>query len=147
MNKRGFTIIELIVVIAIIAVLAAIVMVNVTVYIAKARDARRTADIRQVQVALAMYYTDNGFYPTSPDNTLIGALNGILNPKYIGNIPVSPSGADYHYYNNNTPSAQYYAIEVTYETKPWCYACAGPAANCADGIGYWAPPLTRNMCH
>ena len=40
MNKqKGFTIIELIVVIAIIAVLAAIVMVNVTKYIAQGKDA------------------------------------------------------------------------------------------------------------
>jgi prepilin-type N-terminal cleavage/methylation domain-containing protein len=46
MNKqRGFTIIELIVVIAIIAILAAIVLVNVTVYINKAKDARINSDI------------------------------------------------------------------------------------------------------
>ena len=46
MNKqKGFTIIELIVVIAIIAILAAIVLVNVTSYINKAKDAAIKSDL------------------------------------------------------------------------------------------------------
>ena len=47
-NKKGFTIIELIVVIAIIAILAAIVLVNVTVYINKAKDARIKSDLASI---------------------------------------------------------------------------------------------------
>jgi len=51
MNKsKGFTIIELIVVIAIIAILAAIVLVNVTVYINKAKDARVKSDLGSIAV-------------------------------------------------------------------------------------------------
>jgi type II secretion system protein G len=64
-NKRGFTIIELIVVIAIIAVLAGIVISSVNIYTAKARDAKRMADLRQISKALELYKIDNGQYPST----------------------------------------------------------------------------------
>ena len=58
MNKqKGFTIIELIVVIAIIAILAAIVLVNVTVYINKAKDARINSDIGNIAMGMAGCYS------------------------------------------------------------------------------------------
>ncbi len=57
MNKqKGFTIIELIVVIAIIAVLAAVVMVNVTQYIAKGRDASIKANYSTMMTNAADYF-------------------------------------------------------------------------------------------
>ena len=62
-NQKGFTIIELIVVIAIIAVLAAVVLVNVQGYIAKARNAKRLSDITGYIKALTLYYADNSSYP------------------------------------------------------------------------------------
>jgi prepilin-type N-terminal cleavage/methylation domain-containing protein len=56
MNKtKGFTIIELIVVIAIIAVLAAIVMVNVTQYINKGKDAAVQGNLASVMTNAAVY--------------------------------------------------------------------------------------------
>lgn len=64
-NKKGFTIIELIVVIAIIAVLAAIVVVNVRGYTIKARNDARIATLVAAQKALVMYYADNGNYPST----------------------------------------------------------------------------------
>ncbi|MDP2741313.1 MAG: prepilin-type N-terminal cleavage/methylation domain-containing protein [bacterium] len=57
MNKsKGFTIIELIVVIAIIAVLAAIVMVNVTSYIAKGKDVSIKGNLSTALTNAAVYY-------------------------------------------------------------------------------------------
>ena len=57
MNKqKGFTIIELIVVIAIIAVLAAIVLVNVTQYIAKGRDAAIKGNLSSIMTNAAAYF-------------------------------------------------------------------------------------------
>ena len=53
MNKqKGFTIIELIVVIAIIAILASIVLVNVTQYINKAKDAAIKSDMSNISVGM-----------------------------------------------------------------------------------------------
>ncbi len=57
MNKsRGFTIIELIIVIAIIAVLAAIVLVNVTQYIGKSKDAAIEGNMASLMTSAAAYY-------------------------------------------------------------------------------------------
>ena len=52
----GFTLIELLVVIAIIGLLATIVMVSLNTARGKARDARRMGDIKQMMLALEMYY-------------------------------------------------------------------------------------------
>ena len=60
--KKGFTIIELIVVIAVIAVLGTIVMVSVNGYIAKGRDARRKNDLSNIARALVVYYEKVGNY-------------------------------------------------------------------------------------
>jgi prepilin-type N-terminal cleavage/methylation domain-containing protein len=63
MNKqKGFTIIELIVVIAIIAVLTAIVLVNVTSYINKAKDAKINSNLANMATGMASCYASTSTY-------------------------------------------------------------------------------------
>jgi type II secretion system protein G len=64
MKQKGFTLIELLVVISIIGLLASVVLVSLNGARAKARDARRIADLHQMVVALELYYNANGFYPS-----------------------------------------------------------------------------------
>jgi type II secretion system protein G len=64
-KQKAFTLIELLVVIAIIGLLASIVLMALNTARGKARDAKRKADIRQIMLALEMYYDDNGEYPAS----------------------------------------------------------------------------------
>jgi prepilin-type N-terminal cleavage/methylation domain-containing protein len=64
--RKGFTLIELLVVIAIIGILSATVLVSLNTARGKARDARRLADVRQIQTALELYYHTHGSYPASP---------------------------------------------------------------------------------
>ncbi len=83
-TMKGFTLIELLVVIAIIGILSSIVTVSLNAARQKARDVRRISDIRQLQMALQMYYNAN-------DATYPAALEGNLNPLYISAVPMDPA--------------------------------------------------------
>lgn len=63
MNKKGFTLIELLVVIAIIGLLSTLAVVALGSARTKARDSKRLADLKQLQTALELYYTDQNAYP------------------------------------------------------------------------------------
>ncbi|MFH0806246.1 MAG: prepilin-type N-terminal cleavage/methylation domain-containing protein [Candidatus Brennerbacteria bacterium] len=68
-NQKGFTLIEMLVVVAIVGLLSSVVVVGVGGAREKARDAKRVADIRQIQTYLEAEY-DNGYpaqvtWPTS----------------------------------------------------------------------------------
>ena len=67
MSKRGFTLIELLVVISIIGLLSTFAVAAFSNAQAKARDAKRISDIRQIKTALELYYDDNGKYPQTSE--------------------------------------------------------------------------------
>ncbi len=93
----GFTLIELLVVIAIIGLLSTLSIVALNTARAKARDTRRQTDVREIQVALEMYYSDLNQYP--PSGTLAastslssgGFLNIASGTVYMGNVPTNPT--------------------------------------------------------
>ncbi|MBI2054021.1 MAG: type II secretion system protein GspG [Candidatus Staskawiczbacteria bacterium] len=67
-KTKGFTIIEIVVVIAIIAVLAGIVMVNVSSFTKKAKVTAARADVRQLVIAMELYRAKNGQLPPLGDS-------------------------------------------------------------------------------
>lgn len=77
--KKGFTIIELLIVIAIIVILAGLVLTNIQGAQAKARDATRLGDIDSVATALEVFHNENGYYPStiSTDSTAADYVPGI----------------------------------------------------------------------
>ncbi len=100
MQKKGFTLIELLVVIAIIGLLATLAVVSFSNATAKTRDAKRKADLVQMQKVLELYMNENGSYPSTSNNWwgncgnfgnhgLTGATAYIPNvaPRYIGQLP------------------------------------------------------------
>lgn len=88
-NKKGFTLIELLVVIAIIGILSSVVLASLNSARQKSRDARRVADVKQLQLALELYYDSNSsVYPT--------ALSALA-PNYIAVVPTDPNGGAYQY--------------------------------------------------
>jgi len=70
--KKGFTLVELLVVIAIIAILSTLSVVALNSARTKARDARRLSDIKQIRTALEMYFDSNMAYPDPTASTTIG---------------------------------------------------------------------------
>lgn len=89
-RKQGFTLIELLVVIAIIGMLAATVLVSLGTARAKGRDAKRIADLKNIELAMQLYADSNqGRVPLT--------LND-LSPNYIKTLPIDPNtGAAYGY--------------------------------------------------
>ena len=82
-DKKGFTIIELIVVVAIIAVLAAIVLVNVTSYINRGKDAAIKGNLSSLMTDAVVIFEAKGSY-NSLGNTVCGgskwsAVNSAIN--------------------------------------------------------------------
>src|ERR1700722_14262600 len=65
MRQRGFTLIEIMVVVVILAVLGALVVPKILENVDKARVTRAQSDIRAIQTALDLYRLDNFKYPTT----------------------------------------------------------------------------------
>ena len=98
--KRGFTLIELLVVIAIIGILSSIVLASLNTARLKSRDARRIADLKQLQLAMQLFYDANSSYPT----TTLAALA----PTYIQTIPKDPVGNVSYYFDSLNSGASYH---------------------------------------
>lgn len=79
-NKRGFTIVELLIVIVVIGILAALVITTFNGIQQKGRDTERQTDIKALHGQLEAYYAQNGRYPTSND---LGT-NSANNVTFIG---------------------------------------------------------------
>lgn len=88
-NKRGFTLIELLVVIAIIGILSSVVLASLNSARQKSRDARRISDVKQLQLALELYFDSNSQYPAGT------ALTPLTAGDFIASLPIDPlnSGA------------------------------------------------------
>ena len=106
-RNRGFTLIELLVVIAIIGILSSVVLASLNSARQKSRDARRIGDIKQLQLALEMYYDSNNGYPSTASST------DALVPDYIPVKPTDPQGGDYDYAADGTTN---YVLRATLES-------------------------------
>ncbi|AFS53198.1 general secretion pathway protein GspG [Leptospirillum ferriphilum YSK] len=104
-DDRGFTLIEIMVVIFIIALLAALVVPKIIGRTEEAKRVSAKAQIREIENALNLYHLDNGNYPTT-EQTLDALIKKPTTPPvpnnykdggYISKIPKDPWGHPYIY--------------------------------------------------
>jgi len=101
---KGFNLIELLIVLAIIGVLASFLLTNFIGAKARARDAQRKSDLRQIQSALELYRTDQGSYPKDVDMPACGGSLTFTDPvtlsitTYIQKMPCDPLSATSYSY-------------------------------------------------
>lgn len=130
-NKKGFTLIELLVVIAIIGVLASIVLASLNNARRKSRDARRITDIKQIQLALELYFDVQNpvAYPAASatcDATTAYGLQ-VLATTHIPSLPRDPNAAaGSNCYNYATPAS---GTITTYHLGALLEEVGNPALN------------------
>lgn len=66
-NNKGFTIVELLIVIVVIGILALLVITTYSGIQAKARNSKRSTDIASIQTQLEAFFSENGYYPSRTD--------------------------------------------------------------------------------
>jgi len=119
-NKKGFTLIEMLIVVAIIGILSALILVGLSSFRTRGRDARRIADVKQVQNGLEIYYTKNLKYPTVTSGSPASRwteLTTALTGAGIGltQVPKDPLEPDSSYDYKDGNNQQNYVIAVTLE--------------------------------
>ena len=112
MKSKGFTLIEIAVVLAIIAILAAILTPIVTSYIDQARVTRANADTKKIAEAVLLYKRDTSVFPGYATYANATAFNGIglqdcltsdgSTPTFSSGTPCTSTGDLFHYLNVNT---------------------------------------------
>lgn len=116
-RRKGFTLIEMLVVVAIIGLLASVVVVGLGSSRTKARDSKRIADIHQLQTLMELNYTNSGGY----DCDVVKTSDKYLDPS--GNQPT---------YGCNSPTENSYTVWACLEeadnemTQTQC-----PGASCS----------------
>ncbi|MEN9725951.1 MAG: hypothetical protein RL434_317 [Pseudomonadota bacterium] len=104
-SQRGFTLIEVMVVVVILGILAAIVVPRIMSRPDEARIIKTRQDLRAIEAALDLYKLDNFNYPTTAQGmealvTKPGGLAAGANWReggYLAKLPVDPWGGEYQY--------------------------------------------------
>lgn len=87
-NNKGFTLIEVLIVISIIGILSSLTLLGLGTFRSSGRDVRRVTDLRQITNALELYYAKVGNYPSTANwETEILKTNGGV----LDSLPKDPN--------------------------------------------------------
>lgn len=147
-NKvRGFTLIELMIVMVILAVLAA---VGTSAFISsqkKSRDSARKSNLKAIVTALELYYNDKGKYPTDDAAGKMRGCGDDLNPSacepnsafsdangtiYMEILPTDPLSKRRYYYESSADNEFQLYASLENDQDPGLITTTH---NCASGVG------------
>lgn len=92
-NKKGFTLVELIIVIAILGILTAIAVPKFSGFTTKAKTGADTANIKTIQNAVHVYEAEKGEYPDTATE-----MNDLINTYLNGEVPESKADKNKNFY-------------------------------------------------
>lgn len=122
-TRKGFTLIEVLIVVSIIGLLSATILVGLAGFRARGRDTRRLADLKQIQNGLELYYTKNNSYPDTTAGLSDVGINKISGDPAPGRI-----------YNYKKCGADRYVIQATLDAVPSDKIYEDSAPSCDAGI-------------
>lgn len=129
-QNKGFTIVELLIVIVVIGILAGLVITTYNGIQQKARNTERTTDLKTFQSQLEAYNANNGRYPTTTDLSTTSGTNVTwiaANLKGMDKETLrDPKGTDFSLLTSGTGAANKY----TYVPAP--AGCDNSATDCAS---------------
>lgn len=124
--RKGFTLIEILIVVAIIAILATVILVGLGPSQQAGRDARRLSDLREVQQGLQLYFNKCGVYPGPVAGSISGSCASFSNNTWnnmttalenagigVNSVPedpnntTGPTGSPTYYYATNAAGTDY----------------------------------------
>jgi prepilin-type N-terminal cleavage/methylation domain-containing protein len=142
MRDKGFTLIELTVVLAVIVTLALILTPSITNFINDSRVARTRADTQTVASAIVQFYKDNGFFPqwsvasAGGPGTAANKVNLLISP---GNVPTAAAASTWTTGTSDTLANQLMsnAPSYTLRTASATFGWNGPYLSSGVGADSW----------
>jgi general secretion pathway protein G len=134
LDRSGFTLIEIMMVVMIIGLLAGLAAYNMGDNIGIAKDTKVSSDLKAIETQLMMYETKNGFLPSTDQGlaAMVSPPNSGPTPrnwsKLMKEVPVDPWGMEYQYVNPGRKNTDSYDLFSAGKDR---------IAGTADDIGNW----------
>lgn len=151
MRKKGFTLVELTVVVAILLILAALGLSNYIYSLKKAHDSTRKSDLATISKAIQAFANDFGQYPDSNSGKIVGCdyngggligcnwgqpFSAFVNGKvvtYMGKMPIDSDSSRSYYYDSDLDAGTYNLYAALENTNDQ-YIIQGLSVQCGSGI-------------
>ncbi len=131
-KSKGFTLMELLVVITVLAILLGMALSSLKGTRAAARDSQRKTELEQVRSALEIYRTDEGSYPTR-NGKVTTSLSG-LGSYLEDDVLQDPLPSNFYYYYVYGSSGQTYTLCAHLETGGSAVSACG--SSCGGTCNY-----------